>query len=69
MSDDGSGKGAALIAIVADRFQRSQLQSISSFDENDEEEVRSNFQQRSSTTTALNSQPAVVTNTPIRTLP
>jgi len=37
LSDDGSGKGAALIAIVADRFQRSQLRSISSFDDNDDD--------------------------------
>ncbi len=66
MSDDGSGKGAALIAIVADRFQRSQLRSISSIDETEVEEIRTQFQQQ-----LANPVPPIVeaTNTISRTLP
>ncbi len=48
MSDDGSGKGAALIAIVADRFQKLQLRSISSIDENEDAENRIQLQHQSS---------------------
>jgi len=41
LSDDGSGKGAALIAIVADRYNRSQqMPNGVSFDDNDDEQVR-----------------------------
>jgi endonuclease III-like uncharacterized protein len=67
LSDDGSGKGAALIAIVADRFQRNLLRTISSFDENEEEEVRHQFQHSLSNPLSPIPQPA--TNTLIRTLP
>lgn len=58
LSDDGSGKGAALIAIVADRYHRSQLRSISSFDENDDDDYRSHAQPQQPASSAL-----------IRTLP
>jgi hypothetical protein len=67
LSDDGSGKGAALIAIVADRFQKLQLRSISSFDENEDAESRIQFQhQLSNSTTPI---PLSSTTTVIRTLP
>lgn len=46
MSDDGSGKGAALIAIVADRFQKNQLRSFVSVDETEDEVIRQQFQQK-----------------------
>ncbi|CAF1128589.1 unnamed protein product [Adineta ricciae] len=66
LSDDGSGKGAALIAIVADRYQRSQLRSVSSFDESEDEQIRIQFQQQ-----PPNPVPPIVkaTNTITRTLP
>ncbi len=67
LSDDGSGKGAALIAIVADRFQRSQLRSISSFDENDDEEIRTQFQKN--LPTSFTPIPQSAGNTLTRTLP
>ena len=46
LSDDGSGKGAALIAIVADRFQKNQLRSMLSVDDTEDEDIRSQFQQQ-----------------------
>jgi len=67
LSDDGSGKGAALIAIVADRFRKSQLRSISSFDENDDVESRTQVQRTPSN--PLSSIPQATTATSIRTLP
>ncbi|CAF4960560.1 unnamed protein product, partial [Rotaria socialis] len=58
LSDDGSGKGAALIAIVADRFQKNQMKTLVSFDENDEEEeeARSHPQSRPSKPITFNTQ-------------
>jgi hypothetical protein len=69
LSDDGSGKGAALIAIVADRFQKSQLRSMPSIDENEEdEEVRAQFQRNlSKPTSPIPLSPTTTTVT--RTLP
>lgn len=54
LSDDGSGKGAALIAIVADRYNRSQqMPNGVSFDDNDEEEVRQPIRQTTTTNNFL----------------
>ncbi|CAF3861549.1 unnamed protein product [Rotaria magnacalcarata] len=69
LSDDGSGKGAALIAIVADRFQKSQMKNLPSFDENDdeeEEEARSHPQSRPSNPITFNTQsvPSTFNRTP-----
>jgi len=38
VSDDGSGKGAALIAIVTDHFMKRILKSTSNWDDNVEDE-------------------------------
>ncbi|CAF1118772.1 unnamed protein product [Adineta steineri] len=65
LSDDGSGKGAALIAIVADRFQKQQLRS--SFDENEDEEIREQFQKTAEDPTIPI--PQATTSTLLRTLP
>jgi hypothetical protein len=56
-----------LIAIVADRFRKSQLRSVSSFDENEDEEIRQKFQKNLANETAP--VPQAATNTFIRTLP
>jgi hypothetical protein len=67
LSDDGSGKGAALIAIVADRAQRNILRSVSSYEEKEDEDIRIQFQQNLSNTVAP--VPQSTTSTFTRTLP
>ncbi len=52
-SDDGSGKGAALIAIVADHFAKKIFKSTINWDDNDEEETRTQFHKHLYNTTVI----------------
>jgi len=53
LSDDGSGKGAALIAIVTDHFMKKILRSTLNWDDDSEEEVRIQFKKRLSSTVVI----------------